>query len=180
MFRRGKATVAINTAIYISTYMKDLNDVPEGLGTLLRALLAKLDPVVEQAYAEAVPSMRVRYFPVMRALAHGGSATIGDLAQQAHVSQPAMTQTVAQMIRTGFLEPVSSADARHRKVMLSSKGCGAADTLIPEFNAVARAAQTLDNELTMLLSDLLREALAALSNRDFHARIEAEKVVLSC
>ncbi|MBV7266745.1 MarR family winged helix-turn-helix transcriptional regulator [Erythrobacter ani] len=152
--------------------MNYLEQPPEGLGTLLRSLLGRLDPVVEEIYAETVPGMRSRYYPVMRALLTAESAPIGDLAKSAGVSQPAMTQTVTQMIAAGFIEHVESEDRRCRTVALSAAGVSAAQTLRPLWAAVAKAADDLGAELPVPLARVLRQSLAALERRDFRTRIE--------
>ncbi|MCA1661709.1 MAG: MarR family transcriptional regulator [Novosphingobium sp.] len=119
--------------------------------------------------------MRSRFYPVMRELLTRESATIGELASAAQVSQPAMTQTVGEMVAAGLLERSEAEDRRTRLVGLSPRGRAAVGALWPVWNAVAAAAAGLDEELSMPLARLLKEALAALERRDFAARIEQAK-----
>ena len=71
----------------------------QGLGTQLRHLIELLDGAVEASYVEAGLNYRPRYTPVMRALAANEALTIGEIAAQAGITQPAATQTVAVMVK---------------------------------------------------------------------------------
>lgn len=144
---------------------------PVGLGTLLRALLAQLEPAVEQAYAQCDPLMRSRYYPVMRALLGERQATVGEIAQAVGVSQPAMTQTIRQMVEEDLLEVKLGEDRRARLVTLSDRGMEAVANLRPVWAAVAKASATLAEDADIDLITTLESALAALGEKDFAARI---------
>src|SRR6476469_5754476 len=95
----------------------------QGLGTQLRHLTELLDGAVQQAYADAGLDYRPRYTPVMRVLAQQESATIGQLAELAGITQPAATQTVALMKKEGLLQVAPGGeDGRQRVVRLSPRG----------------------------------------------------------
>ena len=145
--------------------------LPVGLGTLLRALLAQLEPAVEQAYAQCDPLMRSRYYPVMRALLSDGQATVGEIAQAVGVSQPAMTQTIRQMVQDDLLEVKLGEDRRARLVTLSERGIEAVASLRPVWAAVSQASATLAAEADIDLVTTLERALAALGEKDFTTRI---------
>lgn len=143
-----------------------------GLGTQLRHLVELLDGAVEQAYIEAGLDYRPRYTPVMRVLAEQPSATIGELAALASLTQPAATQTVALMVRKGLLTiSAGGADARRRVVRLSASG----EALLPRlrvcWRATKAAADSLDAELAFPLSTCLEQAIAVLETRSFGERI---------
>jgi DNA-binding MarR family transcriptional regulator len=143
-----------------------------GLGTQLRHLVELLDGAVEQAYVEAGLDYRPRYTPVMRVLAEQPSATIGELAALAGLTQPAATQTVALMVKKGLLTlAASGADGRQRVVRLSASG----EALLPRlrvcWQATKSAADSLDAELAFPLSTCLEQAIAVLEARSFGARI---------
>jgi len=70
----------------------------QGLGTQLRHLIELLDGAVQQAYVDAGLDYRPRYTPVMRVLAQQQSATIGQLAELAGITQPAVTQQAITML----------------------------------------------------------------------------------
>lgn len=143
-----------------------------GLGTQLRHLIELLDGAVEQAYVDAGLDYRPRYTPVMRALAEQSSATIGELAALASITQPAATQTVALMTRKGLLTvSAGGVDGRQRVVRLSAAG----EALLPRlqvcWRATKSAADSLDAELSFPLSACLEQAIAVLEARSFGARI---------
>jgi len=146
----------------------------QGLGTQLRHLIELLDGAVQQAYTDAGLDYRPRYTPVMRALAQQQSATVGQLAELAGITQPAATQTVALMKKEGLLlVAASDEDGRQRVVRLSRKG----EDLLPHlqacWKATRRAADSLDAELEFPLSECLAQAIAVLEQRSFGDRIRA-------
>lgn len=144
----------------------------QGLGTQLRHLLELLDGAVAAAYEDAKLPYRPRYTAVVKALMARSPLTIGEIAAQAGITQPAATQTVALMVKEGLLssEP-SPTDARQRRVMLTP----AARRLLPKLQAcwaaTASAADALDAELSVPLSRVLAEAIVALQSRPFGERI---------
>ncbi|QPI48488.1 MarR family transcriptional regulator [Massilia antarctica] len=144
----------------------------QGLGTQLRHLIELLDGAVLQAYVDAGLDYRPRYTPVMRVLAQQQSATIGQLAELAGITQPAATQTVALMKTEGLLLVVAGGeDGRQRVVRLSPQG----ELLLPRlqacWQATKRAADSLDAELEFPLSACLAQAIAVLETRPFGERI---------
>ena len=143
-----------------------------GLGTQLRHLIELLDGAVEQAYVEAGLDYRPRYTPVMRVLAEQPSATIGELAAVAGLTQPAATQTVALMVKKGLLTVTTGGeDGRQRVVRLSAAGAAMLPRLRGCWQATKAAADSLDAELAFPLSDCLAQAIAVLETRSFGARI---------
>jgi DNA-binding MarR family transcriptional regulator len=151
----------------------------QGLGTQLRHLIELLDGAVQQAYTDAGLDYRPRYTPVMRVLAQQQSATIGQLAELAGITQPAVTQTVALMKKEGLLlVAASDDDGRQRVVRLSSKGEALLPRLQECWQATKRAADSLDAELEFPLSQCLAQAVAVLGQRSFGDRIrDANKKV---
>ncbi len=143
-----------------------------GLGTQLRHLIELLDGAVEQAYVEAGLDYRPRYTPVMRVLAEQPSATIGELAAVAGLTQPAATQTVALMVKKGLLTVAAGGeDGRQRVVRLSAAGAAMLPRLRVCWQATKSAADSLDAELAFPLSTCLAQAIAVLETRSFGARI---------
>ncbi len=143
------------------------------LGTLLRHLIEKLDGAVEQSYVESGLAYRPRYTPVMRALIESGPASIRSISRSAGITHSAASQTVAQMVENGLVRLEQGSDARERIVALTP----AAKKMIPKleqhWRATNDAARILDSELSMPLSDLLREAIDALDRASFGKRIDA-------
>jgi DNA-binding MarR family transcriptional regulator len=146
----------------------------QGLGTQLRHLIELLDGAVEQAYVDAGLAYRPRYTPVMRVLADQRSATIGELAELAGITQPAATQTVALMKKQGLVQVLAGeADGRQRVVRLSRKGVALLPRVQACWQATRGAADSLDADLDFPLSACLAQAIAALEKRPFGARIRA-------
>ncbi|NGZ86855.1 MarR family winged helix-turn-helix transcriptional regulator [Duganella aceris] len=146
----------------------------QGLGTQLRHLIELLDGAVQQSYVDAGLDYRPRYTPVMRALAQQQSATIGELAELAGITQPAATQTVALMKKEGLLlVAADGADGRQRMVRLSPQGAALLPQLQACWKATKRAADSLDADLPFPLSDCLAQAITVLEQRPFGERIRA-------
>jgi DNA-binding MarR family transcriptional regulator len=143
-----------------------------GLGTQLRHLIELLDGAVEQSYVEVGLDYRPRYTPVMRVLAEQPSATIGELAALACLTQPAATQTVALMVKKGLLTVAAcGVDGRQRVVRLSAAGVALLPRLRVCWQATKSAADSLDADLEFPLSACLEQAIAVLETRSFGARI---------
>ena len=146
-------------------------DTP-ALGTLLRHLLELLDGPVEEAYRRAGLRYRPRYTPVMRALIGLGPASIRAISHHAHLTHSAVSQTVAQMVKDGLVHSRPGDDARERIVALSASGRRMLPALERQWAIVDAAARGLDRELSVPLSAVVAEAIAALSGRSFGERIE--------
>lgn len=143
------------------------------LGTLLRHLIETLDGAVEQSYADAGLDYRPRYTPVMRALMASGPAAIQAIAQQAGITHSAASQTVAQMTKRGLVHRRPGGDARQRIVALTPRGRRMLPALQARWAATKAAADLLDAELPMPLTQLCRDALAALQRTSFSQRLAA-------
>jgi DNA-binding MarR family transcriptional regulator len=142
------------------------------LGTLLRHLIEKLDGAVEQSYAQSGLDYRPRYTPVVRALMASGPSSIRAIARSAGITHSAASQTVAQMMERGLVRFECGNDARERIVALTQTAKNMIPKLERHWSATNDAARMLDSELSMPLSDLLREAIEALDRTPFARRIE--------
>jgi DNA-binding transcriptional ArsR family regulator len=148
----------------------------QGLGTQLRHLIELLDGAVQQSYVDAGLEYRPRYTPVMRALAQRKSASIGELADLAGITQPAATQTVALMKKEGLLLVAAGGeDGRQRLVRLSPQGEAMLPHLEACWQATKRAADSLDAELPFPLSECLAQAITVLEQRSFGERIRTAR-----
>lgn len=150
----------------------------QGLGTQLRHLIDLLDGDVAQQYKDAGLDYRPRYTPIVRALKELGTATIGQIADAAGITQPAATQTVNLMKKDGLVAVASGTDARQRLVSLSPQGRALLPALEACWAATKAAADGLDAQLAAPLSRILDEALAALEEKSFHARISEARLRL--
>ena len=152
----------------------------QGLGTQLRHLIELLDSAVEHAYVEAnLPDYRPRYTPVMRVLSTREAVTIGEIAALAGITQPAATQTVALMQKQGLVRIApGTEDARQRVVSLSPKGKALLPRVQECWRATKLAADSLDADLDLPLSHSLAQAIEALAERPFGARIRSARLAL--
>jgi DNA-binding MarR family transcriptional regulator len=146
------------------------------LGTLLRHLIEKLDGAVEQSYVQSGLDYRPRYTPVVRALLESGPASIRAISRSAGITHSAVSQTVAQMMERGLVRFEAGGDARERIVALTPTAKGMIPKLQLHWQATNAAAHMLDTELSMPLSDLLREAIEALDRAPFAQRIAAAAI----
>ncbi|NHF66799.1 MarR family transcriptional regulator [Xanthomonas hortorum] len=148
------------------------------LGTLVRHLIEQLDGELEEVYAAAGLTWRPRYTPVLRALLRVGPAPIKVLAQEIGISHSAASQTVAQMTKQRLTHLKPGADARERIVVLTPKARKMIPALQRQWAATNAAAAQLDAELSVPLSSILGEAIAALHQRPFSARIATAAAAL--
>ncbi len=143
------------------------------LGTQLRTLLELLDGAVERAYEKLGLDYRPRYTPIMRVLIDRRSASVGEIAEAAGISQPSATQTIGIMANAGLVAIGAGVDdARKRVVRLTAKGRALVPALQSCWMATAVAAESLDRELDPPLGPCLEAALAALARRSYDERIQ--------
>ena len=143
------------------------------LGTLVRHLLEQLDGDLEAVYAASGLAWRPRYTPVLRVLMRLGPVSIKVLAQEIGITHSAASQTVTQMATQRLLALKPGADARERIVVLSAKAKRMVPALQRQWAATNAAAAQLDAELSVPLSGVLAEAIAALKQQPFADRIAA-------
>ncbi|QJD69934.1 MarR family transcriptional regulator [Xanthomonas campestris pv. badrii] len=141
------------------------------LGTLVRHLIELLDGDLEAVYANSGLAWRPRYTPVLRVLLRLGPASIKLLAQEIGITHSAASQTVAQMTKQGLVALKPGTDARERIVVLTAKTRRMIPALQRQWAATNAAAAQLDAELSVPLTAILAEAIAALNERPFAHRI---------
>ena len=148
-------------------------------GTQLRHLIELLDGAVGAAYEQAGLNYRPRYTPVMRLLMRSEAATIGQIAENAGITQPSATQTVALMRKDGLVSVQPGAnDARQKVIKLSQAGRDLIPALTACWAATAAASATLEAELPFSLSDVLDATIQALAAKPFGERIAAARMAL--
>ncbi len=123
-------------------------------------MLAALDGELQQLYDALGEPFRPRFFPVVQQLRALESSTVSELAALTGVSQPAMTQTLAEMRRRGLV-----ASEKNRRVRLTAEGAALCARLEPVWRAVEAAAAELDRELSEPLGATIAAALSRLAER---------------
>jgi DNA-binding MarR family transcriptional regulator len=145
---------------------------PHGLGTRLRHLIDLLDGDLTAVYrGNGLSGYRPRYTPVFRALLALGPAPITAIAVHSKQTHSAVSQTVAQMRRRKLVTSVKGKDARVRMIALAPAGERLLPRLEAQWQATNEAASLLDRELTMPLSTIVDEAIAALERQSFYERV---------
>ncbi|MFP2923829.1 MarR family winged helix-turn-helix transcriptional regulator [Pyxidicoccus sp. 3LG] len=146
----------------------------------MRHLLELLDGAVDEAYEREGLDYRPRYTPVMRALLEREPSTVGQLAEAAGITQPAVTQTVALMVKDGLVTVRSAPDdRRQRSIQLTEAGRAMLPRLQACWKATAGAAANLDAELPTSLSLTLERAILALEAKPFGERIAEARARLA-
>lgn len=145
-----------------------------GLGTRLRHLIMRLDGDVQYIYDELELDFKPRFFPVVRLLQSEGPQNVNAIAETVGVSQPAATQTLAEMKKLRLIRTKPGADRRLQMICLTAQGEALAESLESIWNAVHQAAVKLESELSTKLGAAVDEALAALDRQPFHQRIRTE------
>jgi DNA-binding MarR family transcriptional regulator len=150
-----------------------MDEPTSALGTLLRHLAELLDDAVEDGYRQEGLNYRPRFTPVVRALIALGPSSIRAIADYAGITHSAASQTVAQMATQRWVKYGQGGDGRERIVSLTPGAKRKVAALERCWAATAMAAADLERDLSMPLSPVLREAVAALERRSFASRLQS-------
>ncbi len=145
-----------------------------GLGTRLRNLILRLDGDVQYVYDELDLRFKPRFYPIVRLLLDAGPQNVNAIAETIGVSQPAATQTLAEMKKLRLIKTKPGADRRLQMICLTAEGEALAGSLEPIWTAVSRAASRLESELSVNLGQAVDQALSALDRQPFHQRVRTE------
>jgi DNA-binding MarR family transcriptional regulator len=147
---------------------------PPGLGELLRYVGELVDQSAEAQYQAMQLVYRPRYTPVLRALATGAQ-TISDITASSHLTQGAISQSVALMITDGLIVKHSLEDGRKSGIRLTSAGKKLLATLEPHWQATFTAIAQLEKDIGYPLLAALEATANALHTKDFATRIHEVK-----
>lgn len=142
-------------------------------GVLLRRLIDHLDGAVEQSYALAGLDYRPRFTPILRTLLNSGPATLRALSDRTGVTHSAISQTVAQMGKRGWISVEAGRDGRERIVALTPFAMQRLPDLERCWAATEAASDSLDHDVGQPLAEVLSRALEALDRRPFADRLAA-------
>jgi len=180
--RQGGMSVQNGLLQMVVYYLhKHLYSLPmkQTLGTQLRHLIDLLDGSVAAAYDEAGLAYRPRYTPIIRALMTQQPLTIGQIAEIAGITQPAVTQTIALMVSDDLVwVGRGAADGRQKLISLTPHGQRLLPALQRCWAATAQAAASLEADLSHSLTQLLSEAIGALQQSSFASRIQQARAKL--
>jgi DNA-binding MarR family transcriptional regulator len=142
-----------------------------GLGELLRYVTELVDLGAEERYRELSPGYRARYTPVLRAMA-AGAATVTDITEATHLTQGAVSQTIALMVTDGILIKRPMEDARKSGLHLSPKGRSLVKKLQPNWEVTFEAIAALEAEIGHPLRQILEITAEALVREGFAQRLK--------
>jgi DNA-binding MarR family transcriptional regulator len=141
-----------------------------GLGELLRYVGELVEQGGEERYRALNLDYRARYTPVMRALS-AGAETVTEIVARSHLTQGAISQSVALMSKDGLIEHHPLGDGRKNGIHLTPKGRILLAKLEPHWNVIFRAIETLEDEIGFPLLRGLEETARALERKSFAERL---------
>lgn len=145
-----------------------------GLGELLRYVGELVEQGGEERYRALGLDYRARYTPVIRALS-AGAETVTEIVACSHLTQGAISQSVALMSKDGLIEHHSLGDGRKNGIHLTPKGRSLLAGLEPHWDVIFRAIEILEGETGFPLLRGLEQTARALERKGFAERLrEAE------
>ena len=149
-----------------------------GLGELLRHVGELVEHGAEEHYRTMSLNYRARYTPVLRAL-DAGARTVTDITARTHLTQGAISQTVALLENDGLVSRHSVSDGRKSGIQLTAAGHALVGKLESHWVATFAAIDRLEEEIGHPLRQALERAAEALGHEGFSARITAAKAALT-
>ena len=145
--------------------------IKPGLGELLRYTGELVDKGAEEHYRALSLNYRPRYTPVLRAIS-AGSVTVQDITAATHLTQGAISQSVALMEQEGILVREQQSDGRKFALRLTPAGVALVAQLEARWEAIFSAIGQLEKEVGLPLMAGLEALASALEQRGFAERIE--------
>lgn len=143
-----------------------------GLGELLRYVGDLVDQGAEAHYRALALEYRPRFTPVLRALADGAE-TVSDITARTHLTQGAVSQSVALMVADGLITREPMEDARKSCIRLTPKARSLLRRLTPHWSVTFAAIAALEQEIGHPLREALAAAAQALEREGFAERLAA-------
>lgn len=141
----------------------------------MRHLLDSMESDIARYYADhGLTDYRPRFSPVIRHLTSAGPTSIRGLAEAIGVTHSAASQTVAQLVKTGYLRLEADDDARRRIAHLTPRAEAAMQVIEAEWAATTAAIRGLDEELPVPLGAMLVQLREALARRSFGDRMREQ------
>ena len=148
-----------------------------GLGELLRYVNELVEQGAEEHYRAMSLRYRPRYTPVLRAL-HAGAQTVTDVTERTHLTQGAISQTVALLEADGLIARHALDDGRKSALRLTSAGRALVRKLERHWAATFAAIDSLEQDIGYPLRRVLEAAAGALEREGFAARVAAAQAAL--
>ncbi|PXB04181.1 MarR family transcriptional regulator [Pectobacterium carotovorum subsp. carotovorum] len=151
--------------------------IKPGLGELLRYTAELVDKGSEANYRALSLNYRPRFTPILRAMA-AGAQTVQDITESTHLTQGAISQSVALMEQDGILVREQLSDGRKFALRLTPAGIQLVAQLETCWEAIFLAIEQLEKEAGWPLMKGLEELASALEQRDFEKRIQIARAEL--
>lgn len=145
-----------------------------GLGELLRYVGELVEQGAEEHYRAMNLNYRARYTPVLRALG-AGADTVTDITARTHLTQGAISQTVALLEADGLIQRNAVDDGRKSGIQLTKEGRTLVGKLTGHWDATFKAIARLEDEIGHPLLHALEATATALEREGFSARLTAVK-----
>lgn len=142
-----------------------------GSGLKLRRLLNLVEGDLIEMYKTQGHAFRPGFSPIFKLLLPDEKLSMSQIAAQLQISQSGVTRALGEMKRAGFVAYEQGRDKREKLVMLTPSALALAADLKPIWDASDAAMLRLEGELSFSLSDILDEALSALSKRSYADRM---------
>jgi len=143
-----------------------------GLGELLRYVGELVEQGAEAQYGQMRLNYRARYTPVLRAL-QAGATTVTDITGRTHLTQGAISQTVALLETDGLITRRTLEDNRKSGIQLTPAGRRLVAQLDQHWDLTFAAIEQLEKDIGYPLREALQAAAQALERQDFSAQINA-------
>jgi DNA-binding MarR family transcriptional regulator len=138
----------------------------------LRLLQAAMDADIGRIYTRAeISGLRPSFVMELLRLHARGPMTITELAESVQRTHSATSQKVAAMRAAGLVRTVPGADARTKKVALTTKARKITGLLAAEWRATEAAITEIEAEIPYPLSQVVVDITEALRRRGFYERI---------
>jgi DNA-binding MarR family transcriptional regulator len=144
------------------------------LGSRLKRLAEQMQSDAVQVAERAGVSIQPGQYPLLATLDARGPLTIGELARDLRLSQPAITKNASKLAKAGLVRiSVSDNDARQREVALTDAGHAAVDqSKLRIWPLVETAVKELTADLSGSLFEQITTIEARLAARSLSSRAE--------
>ena len=156
-------------------YIRRMNSKANpGLGELLRYVNDLVEQGADEHYRAMSLTYRARYTPVLRAL-HAGARTVTEITGRTHLTQGAISQTVALLEEAALVSRRALDDGRKSGIELTEDGRILVGKLERHWAATFAAIDRLEEEIGYPVRQVLLAAADALEREGFSARVTAAK-----
>ena len=145
-----------------------------GLGELLRYVGELVEQGAQEHYRTMSLNYRPRYTPILRAL-QAGMHTVTDITTSTHLTQGAISQTIALLESDNLITRYAVNDGRKSGIQLTATGRSLVAKLEHHWLATFAAIATLEEEIGFPLRKVLEKTAQALEEQGFSARIATAK-----